>query len=131
RRSEAIADWKSNPQSAIMFGPIKKHSRLGQWNGRRRSSRSSEPVFTRLWQRPVLLRLATVLSTMVLVTLLAYRWGTPSPYRVGQVFPRDVRSRVSFEVSNLSQTEQAREEAEEKAGSDPVERARARRAVLP
>ncbi len=114
-----------------MFGPIKKPSRLGQWNGRRRSSRSSEPVLARLWRRPVLFRLATVLATMLVVTLLAYRWGPPSPYRVGQVFPRDVRNRVDFELLNHPQTERKREEAEAKVSSDPLEREKARRAVAP
>ncbi len=115
-----------------MFGPIKKHSRLGQWNGRRRSSRSTEPVLPRLWHRPVLLRLATVLATMAVVTLLAYRWGPPSAYRVGQVFARDVRNRVYFEVINQPQTDRKREEAEQKISSDdPLLREQARREVEP
>ena len=49
-----------------MFGG-RKHPRLGQWNGRRRSSRSDEPMLPRLWQRPVLFRLGIVWLTAWLV----------------------------------------------------------------
>src|SRR6059058_270004 len=94
-----------------MFGPVKKPSRLGQWNGRRRSSRSNEPVLPRLWQRPVLLRLGLVLVTALSVTLLAYLWGPPFPYRVREIHPSDLRVRVDFELVNQPQTERAREEA--------------------
>ena len=54
-----------------MFGPGKKPSRLGQWNGRRRSSRSELPLLPHLGQRSVLIRLAAVLVTVALATLLA------------------------------------------------------------
>src|SRR5437588_687769 len=37
-----------------MFGSTKKASRLGQWNGRRHSSRADVPMLPRLWQRPVM-----------------------------------------------------------------------------
>ena len=94
-----------------MFGTIKKSSRLSQWNGRRRSSRSDLPVLPRLWQRPVLLRLALVLVTALLVTFLAYAWAPPLPYRVGEVCPSDLQVRAYFEVVNQPLTEQAREEA--------------------
>ena len=77
-----------------MFGPLKKHPRLGQWNGRRRSSRSDEPMLPMLWQRPVLARLAVVWLTTLAVTALAYAFGPPLPYRVGETYPYDLRVRV-------------------------------------
>src|SRR5437870_13841710 len=97
-----------------MFSPFKKHSRLGQWDGRRRSSRSDEPVLPLLWQKPVLCRLALVLVTTLAVTLLIYAWGPPLPYRVGETYPSDLRVRVYFEIVNQPQTEEAREEAIER-----------------
>jgi putative nucleotidyltransferase with HDIG domain len=118
-----------------MFSPLKKDARLGQWDGRRRSSRSDEPVLPLLWQKPVLCRLALVLVTTLAVTLLIYAWGPPLPYRVGETYPSDLRVRVYFEIVNQPQTEQAREEAIERLppaeGGDPVAREEARRAVPP
>ena len=72
-----------------MFGPIRKPSRLGQWNGRRRSSRSAEPILARLCQRPVAVRLTLVLVTALAVTALAIFWGPPLPYRAGRVHAWD------------------------------------------
>jgi cyclic-di-AMP phosphodiesterase PgpH len=83
-----------------MFGPLKKHPRLGQWNGRTRSSRSEEPILPRLCRRPVLLRLAVVWLTTLAVTAIAYAWGPPLPYRVGETCPHDLRVRVDFEIVN-------------------------------
>src|SRR5438067_3878820 len=118
-----------------MFNQHKKNARLGQWDGRRRSSRSEEPVLPCLWQRPVLLRLAPVLAAALLVTFLAYEWGTPLPYRVGQVYPRDLRVRAYFELVNQTQTEHARDEAVESLppdlSEDPQAREAARLAVPP
>src|SRR5579859_3520422 len=94
-----------------MFGDTKKHGRLGQWDGRRRSSRSDTPVLPLLRQRAVLLRLAIVLGTVVAVTYQAYSWGPPLPYRIGKIYPRDLRVRVYFELLNETQTEHARDEA--------------------
>jgi putative nucleotidyltransferase with HDIG domain len=94
-----------------MFGEFKKHARLGQWDGRRRSSRSDTPVLPMLRQRAVLLRLAVVLATTIGVTYQAYSWGPPLPYRVGKIYPRDLRVRVYFELVNETQTEHARDEA--------------------
>src|SRR5436309_4638464 len=94
-----------------MIGPIKKQPRLGQWDGRRRSSRSEQRALQDLWQRPVLLRLAAVLVTVLTATLLAYFWGPPLPYRVGEVCGNDLRARVSFEVVNQPQTARAKEDA--------------------
>ena len=83
-----------------MFGPLKKNPRLGQWNGRTRSSRSGEPLLPRLCRRPVLLRLAAVWLTTLAVTAIAYAWGPPLPYRVGEICSHDLRVRVDFEIVN-------------------------------
>ena len=53
-----------------------------------------------LWHRPVLLRLGIVLVTTIAVTVFAYLLGPPLPYRVGQIYPFDLRVRVDFEVVN-------------------------------
>ena len=118
-----------------MFVPFKKHARLGQWDGRRRSSRMGEPVWQRLAERPVLVRLALVLMTAGAVTALVYSWGPPFPYRVGEIYPSDLRVRVNFEIVNQPQTEWKREEAVESypedEARDPVTREEIRRAVAP
>src|SRR5438105_1056914 len=106
-----------------MFGPPKKTSRLGQWNGRRRSSRSDEPVLPYLRQRSVLLRLGAVLITALSAAFLAYHWGPPQSFRVGEICAHDLRARVYFEVLNQSQTVRNRDEAVERLSveerSDP------------
>jgi putative nucleotidyltransferase with HDIG domain len=116
-----------------MFGPIKKSTRLGQWNGRRRSSRSDEPVLPRLWQRSVLLRLGAVLVTALTATFLAYYWGPSQSYRVGEICMHDLRVRVYFELVNQAQTDRKRDEAVERLSpeqrSDPLACEQARRAV--
>jgi cyclic-di-AMP phosphodiesterase PgpH len=84
-----------------MFGPFKKPARIGQWDGRRRSSRSDEPFWSRLLRRHVLLRLAAVLVTALSATFLAFYWGTSASYRVGETAPNDLRARVYFEVERL------------------------------
>jgi putative nucleotidyltransferase with HDIG domain len=94
-----------------MLGPLRKQPRLGQWDGRRRSSRSEQPVLQALGRRPVLLRLTAVLLSVAAATFLAYFWGPPLPYRIGEVCPGDLRARVAFEVVNQPQTARAREEA--------------------
>jgi putative nucleotidyltransferase with HDIG domain len=118
-----------------MFSAFKKHARLGQWNGRRHSSRGDQPVFPRLWQRPVLVRLAIVLATASAVTLFMYWWGVPLPYRMGEIYPSDLRVRVYFEIINQPQTEWQREEAvarfQEEDRRDPVAREEIRRGVPP
>jgi putative nucleotidyltransferase with HDIG domain len=87
-----------------MFGPVKKPSRIGQWNGRRRSSRSDEPVLPRLLERPVLLRLGAVLVTVLGATYLAHSWGGPMSFRAGEVRPYDLRARAYFEVIDEEET---------------------------
>ena len=57
-RAELLAPRPSLPRpSPDMFTPHKKPSRVDQWNGPRRSSRSEEPLLTQLNRRGVLLRL--------------------------------------------------------------------------
>src|SRR6266851_261948 len=101
-----------------MFGPIKKPTRLGQWDGRRRSSRSDEPVLPRLWQRSVLLRLGAVLVTALSASFLAYYWGPSQSYRVGEICTHDLRARVYFEVVNQAQTDRRRDEAVDRLPPD-------------
>jgi putative nucleotidyltransferase with HDIG domain len=118
-----------------MFGASKKLARLGQWDGRTRSSRSEEPVLPQLWRRSVLARLGVVLATAVAVTIVVFAAGPPRPYRLGEIYPYDLRVRAYFEVINQPQTAYAREEAIERLppaeGDDPVAREEARRAVPP
>src|SRR5438105_47702 len=95
-----------------MFSP-RKPSRLGQWTGRRRSSRSEEPVLPRLWRRVVLLRLAAVLVTVVGAAALGYSFGPAQSFRTGEVFVYEIRSRVDFTVVNQALTDRKREEAVE------------------
>jgi putative nucleotidyltransferase with HDIG domain len=90
----------------------KKPTRLSQWDGRRRSSRSEEPVLLRLFQRPALLRLAIVLVTTVGATLLGYYFGPAHIFRPGEKSPHDIRARVEFSVLNEALVaEQTRDEA--------------------
>jgi putative nucleotidyltransferase with HDIG domain len=118
-----------------MFSSLRKSTRLGQWNGRRRSSRNEEPVLSRLWEAPVLLRLATVLATMAVVTFLAFRSGPPLPYRVGEIYAMDLRVRAPFEVINQPQTDLARVAVAKRMPTeqlnDPAARERIIRAVPP
>ena len=83
-----------------MFGTIKKLPRLLQWNGRTRSSRHEEPLHRILANKQILLRLAVVWLTTLTATALAFWWGTPMPYRQGEVYPYDLRARVDFTVVN-------------------------------
>ncbi len=83
-----------------MFGPLKKIPRLLQWNGRTRSSRQEEPLLRQLAHRHTLVRLTVVWLTTVLVTALAIWWGPPMRYRMGEVYPHDLRARVDFTVIN-------------------------------
>ena len=82
-----------------MFGPVKKLARLGQWKGRKRSTRQ-EPFFRRLGQRRVLLRLGVVWLTTAIITVMATWWGEPMSYRHGARYRHDFRARVDFEIVN-------------------------------
>src|SRR5262249_33695244 len=86
-------------ERSLVFGTVRKLARLGQWNGRKRSTRQ-DPFFRRLGRRRVLLRVGVVWLTACLVTGLAVWWGEPMPYRVGAVYPHDLRARVDFRIVN-------------------------------
>jgi putative nucleotidyltransferase with HDIG domain len=94
-----------------MFAPQKKPTRIGQWDGRRRSSRSEEPLLAQLNRRSTLLRLGCVLVTSLAATLLAFCWGTPQPHRVGETCAHDLRVRAYFEVVDQAKTDEARSQA--------------------
>src|SRR4051812_36004066 len=96
-----------------MFGASKKLSRIGQWDGRRRSSRSDGPALSQVCSRNTLLRLGAVLVTALTATYLAYHGGPPQSFRVGEKCPHDLRARVYFELVNHPQTERKRDEAVE------------------
>src|ERR1044072_2624524 len=84
-----------------MFGALKRlQPRLGQWDGRRCSSRGEAAVLPHLLTRPVLLRLAIVLIAAIGVTLVAFWNGPPMPYRFGETYPHDITARVDFEILN-------------------------------
>ena len=111
---------------------IKKPSRLGQWTGRRRSSRSEEPVLPHLWRRPVLLRLAVVLVTALAASALGYWVGPSQSFRSAEVFGYEIRSRIAFGVVNQALTDRRRDEAAEAAadrGENEIQAAH--RAVAP
>ncbi len=91
-----------------MFSNSKKITRLGQWTGRTRSSRSDEPLLRRVAQRDVLSRLAVVWATTIAVTLLAVAWGPAFPYQAGKIYPYDIKARVDFQV--ITEPESAGEE---------------------
>jgi putative nucleotidyltransferase with HDIG domain len=75
-------------------------TRLGQWDGRRQSSRGDLPVLGRLLRLPVLARLGVVLSTATIISVLAWWAAPPLPYRVDEVYAYDLRARVDFDVIN-------------------------------
>jgi putative nucleotidyltransferase with HDIG domain len=83
-----------------MFGPLKKLPRLLQWDGRTRSSRQEAPLLRQLADRHILLRLAIVWLTTLTVTAFAIWWGMPMRYRMGEIYPHDLRARVDFTVIN-------------------------------
>jgi putative nucleotidyltransferase with HDIG domain len=118
-----------------MIGSAKKQPRLGQWDGRRHSSRHGAPVLARLAQPYALLRLLPVFVTVLLATLLVYASGPPLPYRYGEVSDRELRARLFFEVIDEAQTERKRDEAVERMPpeqrDDPDAREEARLAEPP
>src|SRR5262245_41442873 len=83
-----------------MFGPLKKLPRLLQWNGRTHSSRREEPLLRQIAHKRALARLAIVWVTTIAVTALAVWWSVPLRYRIGEVYPYDLRARVEFTVIN-------------------------------
>jgi len=89
-------------------------SRLGQWGPARGGGSSPETYWQSFLQRPILTRVGLVILTTFALTLLAYFWGLPLPYREGEVWAHDVRSRVDFEIENEAKTEEARKAALDK-----------------
>jgi cyclic-di-AMP phosphodiesterase PgpH len=98
RRIACASSWD------MISASSKNASRLLQWNGRRRSSRSGEPILSQLFRKAVLLRLTVVQITALFMTLLASSWGVDASYRIGQTCPHDLRARVYFEVADDIQT---------------------------
>jgi putative nucleotidyltransferase with HDIG domain len=80
-----------------MFGSS-KNSRLGQWDGRKHSTRREEPWLKRLTQRDVFTKLLVVWLSTFAVTGLAIWWGPPNNFRLGQILPSDYKARLDFEV---------------------------------
>src|SRR5437763_928970 len=97
-----------------MFGPGKRASRIGQWDGRTRSSRSDALVLPALQEPGVWVRLGGVLVTVILATLLGFFWGPPQSYRIGERVGHDLRARVYFDLVNQAETDRNREKAIER-----------------
>ncbi|HEY7327258.1 MAG TPA: HDIG domain-containing metalloprotein [Gemmataceae bacterium] len=116
-----------------MFGPFKKPSRLSQWNGRRRSSRNDDPSLPNMFCRAVLLRLATVLATVLGATYLAHNWGGLITYRVDEVRPYELRARVAFDIVDEEATarecDRALQNLKPEQQRDPKELDRVRKAT--
>src|SRR4051812_20420454 len=81
-----------------MRGPIKKPTRLGLWTGPQLQPRGQHSWLTALCQREVFVRASIVVATVALLATLAYGWGLPLPYRIGEVCPHDVLARIDFSV---------------------------------
>ncbi len=118
-----------------MRGSSKKSPRLGQWTGPVLPSHPGEPLLATLCQRDNLVRIGVVVFTTLVLTALAYAWGLPLPYRIGEKWYHDVRARVAFTIIDESRTDDARDDAERKLREqnceDPAKIARARAAVPP
>jgi putative nucleotidyltransferase with HDIG domain len=118
-----------------MFPFGKKPVRPIQWDGRRRSSRSDHPVFAHLLERDALLRTGAILFTALSAAFLAYHYGPPQNFRLGEKTQHELRARVYFEMVNQAQTEHIRDEAVEKLApeqrGDPQAADAARRSVEP
>jgi putative nucleotidyltransferase with HDIG domain len=97
-----------------MSGASKKPSRLSLWTGPQLPAQQSDPWYTRFVQRDVLVRVAIVFAAVLTLTTLAYCWGLPLPYRIGEVWAHDVHPRVAFAVIDKARTEDAQEAALER-----------------
>ena len=73
--------------------------------------RCEETVLPSLWGRRNLARMAAVLLTTLAGTCLAYFCGPSHPFRAGQSFRYEIRSRVYFEMPNHAQTLRRRDDA--------------------
>ncbi len=62
-----------------------------------------------LQRGPVLLRLGTCLLAGLAMWLITGAWAPPFSYRTGYVPPRDIVTRVGFEVENAAKTQEAKE----------------------
>src|SRR5262249_14549268 len=90
-----------------MLSALRKMDRLGQWDGRRHSSRRDEPLYKRLGRRAVLIRLAVVFSTTMFVAAVSLWWGLPFPYREAQTWPHDVKARCAFDIGDAAGSREA------------------------
>jgi hypothetical protein len=118
-----------------MRGPDKKTLRLGHWTASPLTTQSQHSLRSLLCQPDVLTRLGVVLVATLLLSALAYGWGLPLPYRIGEVWAHDVEARVSFSLYDDTLTEHARDKAVQKLPpklrDDPAARARAIASVEP
>ena len=111
-----------------MRGLSKKSSRLGQWTGPTLPSSPGVSWLSTLWQRESLYRVGVVYLTTLVLTALAYGWGWPLPYRIGETWPHDVHPRVAFSVIDEARTEDAQENAKKQFLKDhPGQRTEAAR----
>ncbi len=93
--------------------------RLGQWNGRRRSTRLDEPLLQLLTQPAALVRLGVAWFTTLVATVLAIWWGPPFAYRLGEIHPHDVRARVDFEIVNQVELDNSLDQLKKDPAQDP------------
>ncbi len=117
-----------------MFSLVRKSgrlSRLGRWD---RRARGKEGVAARPPREP-LARLGAVVATALALTGLVYAFGPVLAFRVGEVYPYDLRVRTYFQIVDQPQTEWKREEAVEHylavEGGDPFDREAVRPSVPP
>src|SRR6059058_266727 len=75
---------------------MKKHSRLGHWTPSPLANSQQGPRWHVLRDPDIRTRLWVVALTTLVLTTLAYGWGLPLPYRVGEVWAHDVESRIEF-----------------------------------
>src|SRR5436190_13733403 len=77
---------------------MKKHSRLGHWTPSPLSTNDQGSRWLVLRDRDARIRLGVVVLATLVLTALAYGWGLPLPYRIGEVWAHDVEARVDFIV---------------------------------
>src|SRR5262249_54229494 len=90
-----------------MRGPSKKPSRLSLWTGPPPQPDGWPSWLTTLCQPAALTRVCLVVGTVVVLATLAYAWGLPLPFRIGELWAHDVRARVDFQVLDEDATERA------------------------
>jgi putative nucleotidyltransferase with HDIG domain len=118
-----------------MPGSGKKASRLSSWTATPPVPHEHVALWRTLCQKPVLARLGLVLAATLMLTVLAYGWGMPLPYRIGERWAHDVRSRLDFFYIDQGKTDDQRDEALKQLSpaerDDPAARERARQSVRP